>query len=82
MGAGSPTMPEPDRLIAEPDRWFVALDGDDIVGTAGACTTELTVPGGTLSGAGRHRGRCAALAPAARHQHHVDGGDPRSGRRT
>lgn len=33
------------RLIAEPDRYFVALDGDDIVGTAGACSTELTVPG-------------------------------------
>lgn len=37
---------EQERLIAEPDRYFVALDGDDIVGTAGACSTELTVPGG------------------------------------
>ncbi|MEX1263082.1 MAG: GNAT family N-acetyltransferase [Actinomycetota bacterium] len=36
---------EQERLIAEPDRYFVALDGDDIVGTAGACSTELTVPG-------------------------------------
>lgn len=37
---------EQERLIAEPDRYFVALDGDDIVGTAGACSTLLTVPGG------------------------------------
>lgn len=34
-----------DRLIAEPDRWFVALDGDEFVGTAAACSTMLTVPG-------------------------------------
>ena len=36
---------EQERLIAEPDRYFVALDGDEIVGTAGACSTQLTVPG-------------------------------------
>lgn len=36
---------EQERLIAEPDRYFVALDGNDIVGTAGACSTRLTVPG-------------------------------------
>jgi predicted acetyltransferase len=36
---------EPERLVAEPDRYFVAMDGDEIVGTAGACTTQLTVPG-------------------------------------
>ncbi len=36
---------EQERSIAEPDRYFVALDGDEIVGTAGACTTQLTVPG-------------------------------------
>ena len=47
-GRWVPEDAEADRLIAEPDRWFVALDGDDIVGTAGACTTELTVPGGTI----------------------------------
>jgi predicted acetyltransferase len=34
-----------ERLIAEPDRNFVALDGDGFVGTAGACSTMLTVPG-------------------------------------
>jgi predicted acetyltransferase len=51
-GRWQPDDAEPDRLIAEPDRWFVALDGDDIVGTAGACTTELTVPGGTLPAPG------------------------------
>jgi predicted acetyltransferase len=37
---------EQERLIAELDRYFAAFDGDDIVGTAGACSTELTVPGG------------------------------------
>ena len=36
---------EQERLIAEPDRYFVAFDGDEIVGTAGACSTQLTVPG-------------------------------------
>ena len=51
-GRWQPDDADPDRLIAEPDRWFVALDGDDIVGTAGACTTELTVPGGILSAPG------------------------------
>jgi predicted acetyltransferase len=37
---------EQERLLAEPDRYFAAFDGDEIVGTAGACTTQLTVPGG------------------------------------
>src|SRR3989442_6597576 len=37
---------EQERLIAEPDRYFAALEGDVIVGTAGACSTQLTVPGG------------------------------------
>jgi predicted acetyltransferase len=37
---------EQERLIAEPDRYFAAFDGDVIVGTAGACSTTLTVPGG------------------------------------
>jgi predicted acetyltransferase len=37
---------EQERLIAEPDRYFAAFDGDVIVGTAGACSSELTVPGG------------------------------------
>jgi predicted acetyltransferase len=37
---------EQERLIAEPDRYFVAVDDDEIVGTAGACTTSITVPGG------------------------------------
>jgi predicted acetyltransferase len=34
-----------ERLLAEPDRYFVALEGEDFVGTAGACSTMLTVPG-------------------------------------
>ena len=37
---------EQERLIAEPDRYFAAFDGDVIVGTAAACSTRLTVPGG------------------------------------
>jgi predicted acetyltransferase len=37
---------EQERLIVEPDRYFAAFDGDAIVGTAGACSTRLTVPGG------------------------------------
>lgn len=36
---------ENEQLIAEPDRYFAAFDGDRIVGTAGACTTRLTLPG-------------------------------------
>jgi predicted acetyltransferase len=43
---------ENERLVAEPDRCFVAIDGEDIVGTAGACTTRLTVPGASLSAPG------------------------------
>jgi predicted acetyltransferase len=35
-----------EALIYEPDRYFVALDGERFVGTAGACTTLLTLPGG------------------------------------
>jgi predicted acetyltransferase len=51
-GRWIPEDAEPDRIIAEPDRWFVATDGDEIVGTAGACTTRLTVPGGSLPAPG------------------------------
>jgi predicted acetyltransferase len=51
-GRWVPEDAEADRIIAEPDRWFVAVDGDEIVGTAGACTTELTVPGGALPAPG------------------------------
>ncbi len=51
-GRWVPEDAEADRIIAEPDRWFVATDGDEIVGTAGACTTELTVPGGSLPAPG------------------------------
>ncbi len=44
---------EQERLLAEPDRYFAAFDGNEIVGTAGACSTELTVPGGrTVSAPG------------------------------
>jgi predicted acetyltransferase len=39
---------ERERSIAEPDRNFAAFDGPDIVGTAGAFTMPITVPGGEL----------------------------------
>ena len=45
-GGGSEDDLQQERLLAEPDRYFVALEGDRIVGTAGACSTLLTVPGG------------------------------------
>ncbi|MGH2629569.1 MAG: GNAT family N-acetyltransferase [Actinomycetota bacterium] len=48
-GSGDQEDVENERLIAEPDRSFVAMDGEAIVGTAGACTTWLTVPGAGLS---------------------------------
>jgi predicted acetyltransferase len=38
--------------LAEPDRAIAAYDGDRIVGTAGAFSFELTVPGGMLPAAG------------------------------
>jgi predicted acetyltransferase len=47
-----PEDAEADRLTAEPDRWFFASDGDEVVGTAAACSTELTVPGGSLPAPG------------------------------
>src|SRR5580765_5779436 len=49
----SSDVPDPDeiereRSIAEPERNFAAFDGPDIVGTAGAFTMPITVPGGEL----------------------------------
>jgi predicted acetyltransferase len=37
-----------ERTMAEPDRCFAAFDGPEIVGTAGAFTMPMTVPGGRL----------------------------------
>src|SRR5262245_4166950 len=39
---------ERERSIAEPDRNFAAFDGPDIVGTSGAFTMPITIPGGEL----------------------------------
>ena len=39
---------ERERTMVEPDRCFAALDGGDIVGTAGVFTMPMTVPGGEL----------------------------------
>ena len=41
-----------ERVIAEPDRYFVAIDGDRFVATAGACTTTFMVPGGSVTAPG------------------------------
>jgi predicted acetyltransferase len=41
-----------EMLTAEPDRTFAAFDGDAIVGSAGAFTFDLAVPGGRLPAAG------------------------------
>jgi len=41
-----------DRLTAEADRTIAAFDGDDMVGTAGAFTFDLAVPGARLPAAG------------------------------
>lgn len=37
-----------ERTLAEPDRNIAAFDGPDIVGTAGAFTMPMTIPGGEL----------------------------------
>ena len=37
---------ERERTMAEPDRCFAAFDGPEIVGTSGAYTMPMTVPGG------------------------------------
>jgi predicted acetyltransferase len=37
---------ERERSLAEPDRCLAAFDGPDIVGTAGAFTMPITIPGG------------------------------------
>jgi predicted acetyltransferase len=39
---------ERERSIAEPDRNVAAFDGPDIVGTAGAFTMPISIPGGEL----------------------------------
>ena len=39
---------ERERKMAEPDRCFAAFDGPEIVGTAGAYTMPMTIPGGEM----------------------------------
>ena len=39
---------ERERSIAEPERNFAAFEGPDIVGTAGAFTMPMTIPGGQV----------------------------------
>jgi predicted acetyltransferase len=44
----SPEDIEHERRLAEPDRCFAAFEGPEIVGTAGAFTMPMTVPGGEI----------------------------------
>jgi predicted acetyltransferase len=44
----SPEDIDRERLLAEPDRCFAAFDGPELVGTAGAFTMPMTVPGGEI----------------------------------
>jgi predicted acetyltransferase len=48
----TPEALEYEREVAELDRTVGAFDGDLVVGTAGAYTFQLTVPGGTAAAAG------------------------------
>src|SRR5204862_3728487 len=48
----SPAAIENDRRTMELDRFVGALDGDDVVGCAGAYSFRLTVPGGEVGAAG------------------------------
>jgi predicted N-acetyltransferase YhbS len=43
---------EDTRLILDVDRFFLALDGDGIVGLTGDYQLDMTVPGGSLPVAG------------------------------
>ncbi|MGH8937211.1 MAG: GNAT family N-acetyltransferase [Acidimicrobiia bacterium] len=80
MGAAFSWDPRPEdlehsRAITEFDRTLAAFEGDRIVGTAGAFSYELTVPGGSLPAAGvtavsvfpTHRRR-GILSSMMRHQ--------------
>ncbi|MGH2720939.1 MAG: GNAT family N-acetyltransferase, partial [Actinomycetota bacterium] len=40
------------RAISAPDRMLAAMDGDDMVGVAGAFPFRMTVPGGEVPAAG------------------------------
>ncbi|HMC69737.1 MAG TPA: GNAT family N-acetyltransferase, partial [Mycobacteriales bacterium] len=76
---------EVESLTAEPERTLAAFDGADIVGTAGAFTFELTVPGGQLPAAGvtyvgvrpthRRRGLLGTMMRRQLHEVH-DRGEP------
>ena len=49
---------ERERSLAEPDRCLAAFDGPDIVGTAGAFTMPMTIPGGRRSSGSRRSLAC------------------------
>ncbi|NQW16330.1 MAG: GNAT family N-acetyltransferase [Chloroflexi bacterium] len=54
LGFGNSTSPsriEQETRIIEPDRSFVVFDGDQIVGTIGAQTMPLSIPGGETADA-------------------------------
>lgn len=74
-----------ERLTAEADRTLGAFDGDELVGTAGAFTLDLAVPGGRLPAAGvtyvgvtpthRRRGVLSSMMQRQLHDIH-DRGEP------
>src|SRR4051794_19684567 len=74
-----------ERLTAEADRTLGAFDGDELVGTAGAFTFDLAVPGGRLPAAGvtyvgvsptyRRRGVLTSMMQRQLHDIH-DRGEP------
>lgn len=82
----SATAADAERPTIQPDRYFVALEGDQIVAGAGAATFQLTVPGGnTLPCAGltavgtlpTHRRRGLGTALMKRQLEHArENGDP------
>ena len=74
-----------ERLTAEADRTVAAFDGDELIGTAGAFTFDLAVPGARLPAAGvtyvgvsptyRRRGLLTSMMQRQLHDIH-DRGEP------
>lgn len=76
----SPEERELWERLTEFDRSLGVWDGDTCVGTAGAFSFRLTVPGGARARGRRHDGQCRRHASAAGHPEVDDA--PAAGRRT